>query len=623
MKILIRNRLFWGTVLTLAAGALYGCKDFLNTPAQGVLNQDVLTTKAGVEGSLIAAYRMLDCSNSVQGPGWGCAASNWVWGNVVGDDAYKGSVANDQPPIEDLEVYHWSSGNAESYINEKWSTVYEGVSRANGTIRLLDKVRATKPGEITDAVANSIRGEAIFLRAHYHFEAYRMWGSVPYYRSTDTTDYRLANEAPAAVLNDILVDLDSAIALLPAAPRNGDKGRASSWTAKAYKGRVQMYKGDYAGAVTTLTDVKNNGPYALETSFDHVWTAFSTYQDGSETILAFQASVKDGDPNADNSNYGERLNFPYSGSHFQCCGPFNAPSQNLVNFFLVDATGLPLAMSSSTWNNSNADFAAGSVPAVDPRLDWTVGRTGVPFKDWSTFNYNNSWIRDASYSGPYSPKKNIHEQASGGEANVGWQPQQQNDVHIHIFRHADLLLLLAEADVQTGDLAGAQTIVNQIRTRAGQTAQGCGSADSTVLNRYPGAWPAGCAGDTRLAVSLNGPVAGVYSLTTPWANYRIGLYPAGAFTTNGAAYALKAIQVERRLELAMEGQRFFDLRRWGEATLDSTINSYVASEQNRRAYLKNAAVPLTPRFDWFPIPAIQIELSKGGPTGGLTQNTGW
>ena len=625
MKILIRSRLFLGTtVLTLAAGATYGCRNFLNTPAQGVLNQTVLTTQAGVEGSLIATYRLLDCSSSTNGAGWGCAASNWVWGNVVGDDAYKGSTAGDQPPIEDLEKYDWTSGNAESYINEKWVQEYAGVFRANATLRLLDQVLTEKPGVISATDANGIRGEAIFLRAHYEFEAYRMWGNIPYYRQNDTTDYRKPNETAADALKDILTDLDSAMALLPATPRYGDKGRATKWTAEAYKGRVQVYAGDYAGAVTTLTDVMQNGPYALETSFDHVWTAFAQYQDGPETILAYQASVRDGDPNADNSNYGERLNFPYSGSHFQCCGPFNAPSQNLVNFFQVDANGLPIAMSDANWNTTDAlangpsgDFVGGSAQAVDPRLDWTVGRDGVPFKDWGIFNANGAWIRDASYSGPYSPKKNIHEQAANGEANVGWQPQQQNDVHIHIYRYGDLLLLLAEADVQTGNLDGAETLVNEIRARAGQTAQGCGSSDSTVTDRYPT-----CAGNTQLAVPL-AEAGGIYSLTTPWANYKIGLYPAGDFASKGADYAMRAVQTERRLELALEGQRFFDLRRWGETTLDSAIDNYVAVEQTRRAYLKNAAVPLTSRYDLFPIPATQIDLSKVGTELRLKQNPGW
>jgi hypothetical protein len=606
----------------LAAAAAYGCKDFLITPAQGVLNEETLTTKAGVEASLIAAYRSLDCSNS--SGSWGCAASNWVWGSVTSGDAYKGSNAGDQQPINDIEVFNWSTGEADAYIGQKWSQVYEGTFRANATIRLLDKVLATKPGQITSADANAIRGEAIFLRAHYQFEGYRMWGSIPYYRSTDTTDYKKANEAPAAAINDVLVDLDSAIALLPATPHiAGDKGRATSWTAKAYKGRVQVYKADWAGAVTTLTDVMNNGPYHLQPSFDQVWTAFANYQNGPETILAFQASVRDGEPNAENSNQGERLNFPYSGSHFACCG-FHQPSRNLVNFYAVDAVGLPLALTNGNWNTtaalSDTNFRGGRTEAVDPRLDWTVGRFDVPFKDWGL--PNPSWIRDMSYSGPYSPKKNIHENAANGEANVGWQPQQNNDVHIHLFRFGDMLLMLAEARAQTGDLAGAETLVNLIRARAGATAQGCGlpsdaASAAAELAKYPT-----CAGNTAITVPLT-KVGNVFSVTEPWATYRVGLYPVGTFATQGQAYALRAITYERRLELAMEGQRFFDLRRWGEATLDSVINNYVSVEKGRVPYLGIAAVPLTSKYDWYPIPSTQILLSKVGTEARLTQNPGW
>ena len=313
-----------------------------------------------------------------------------------------------------------------------------------------------------------IEGEAIFLRAHYHFEAYRMWGRIPYYREDDP-DFRKPQEDTTAAIADLLTDLDAAIALLPATPRNGQKGRATVWTAKAYKGRVQMYDHQFANARTTFEDVVNNGPYDLETSFDRVWSAYADAQNGPETIFAFQASAGDGEPGAANANYGERLNFPYAPSHFQCCG-FNPPSQNLVNFFKTDALGLPLAVTSpGTWNNDNAAFVAGSAAAVDPRLDWTVGRDGVPFKDWG--NYSITWVRDQANGGPYMPKKIIHEQGSGQEATVGWQPQQQSSINLHIYRYADMLLMLAEAYVETVNTAGALAIVNQIRARAGVTAQ--------------------------------------------------------------------------------------------------------------------------------------------------------
>src|SRR5438445_1683888 len=439
------NRMFIGMeIVALAIGVTYACKDFLNTTPQGVLNEDALSTASGVEALLIAAYRSLDCSSSSVGS-WGCAASNWVWGSVTSGDAHKGSNLGDQEPVNEIEIYLWSAGDVQDYLNQKWSQVYDGISRANNTLRLLEKVRSSKPGEISDAEANGIRGEAIFLRAHYHFEAYRMWENIPYYTETDV-DYKKSNVG-VDVIGSLVRDLDTAAALLDVKPRNGDVGRATSWTAKAYKGRVYAYAASktpvyWDSALATLDSVRNSNVYALETSFDHVWTGFTQFMNGKETILAFQASVRDGEPAGWNSNWGERLNFPHSGSHFGCCG-FHQPSYQLVNFYAVDASGLPLALTNSNWNTTSAltaaqgdtNFAAGrtgSLAAVDQPLDWTVGRDCVHYKDWGL--HNRGWIRDASYSGPFSPKKNVHEQGASAENNVGWQATQTNDVNIHIFR---------------------------------------------------------------------------------------------------------------------------------------------------------------------------------------------
>jgi hypothetical protein len=602
MKIISKNSLLRGTALViLASAALYGCGDFLQNAAapQGTLNGATLANKAGVEGSLIAAYRALDCTNSTSAD-WGCAVSNWVFASVASDDSYKGSDGLDQPPINDIEGFHWGTGSAASYLNTKWTQVYEGVVRSNSTIRLLKQVVASNPSEISVVDQHGMEGEAIFLRAHYHFEAYRMWGRIPYYREDDT-DFRKPQEDTTAAIADLLKDLDSAIKLLPATPRNAQKGRATVWTAKAYKGRVQMYDHQFANARTTLEDVVNNGPFRLETSFDRVWSAYSDAQNGPETIFAYQASAGDGEPAAANANWGERLNFPYAPSHFQCCG-FDPPSQNLVNFFKTDATGLPLAVTSpSTWNGDNNAFVAGNAAAVDPRLDWTVGRDGVPFKDWG--NYSITWVRDQANGGPYMPKKIIHEKGSDQEATVGWQPQQQSSINIHIYRYADLLLMLAEADVETGNLPGALTIVNQIRARAAVTAQGPGAtrADMAISPS-----------DTRIT----------------WATYRIGPYPAFP----DANYARQAVQFERRLELAMEGQRLFDLRRWGNAA--AVINGYLTGtgaapygsnggrEDARRTY-KTSAEAFTARHRFYAVPQQQIDLSKSGGELTLTQNPGW
>ncbi len=618
MKIGSNYRLLVGTaVLTLLSAGLYGCKDFLsqNSVPQGTLDAGTLANAAGVEGTLIGAYRTIDCTNNTSA--WGCAASNWVWGSVAADDSYKGSTNTDQPPINDIEGRHWGAPDGQGYINAKWQIVYEGISRANATIRLLKSVVASKPSELSAADAKSIEGEAIFLRAYYHFEAYRMWGNVPYYREDDT-DFRKANETQAEVVADLIKDLDAAATLLPNTPR--DKGRAGAWTAKAYKGRVQVYAGQFAAAVTTLQDVKDNGPYKLETSMDHVWTGFKNFYDGPETIFAYQASANDGEPNGNNANFGERLNFPYSGSHFGCCG-FNQPSQNLVNAYRVDAAGLPLLLSSpATWNASNAQFVAGDMTPVDPRLDWTVGRNGVPYKDWGLVKVTNgsdSWVRDVSNGGPYSPKKNAHESASGSEQSAGgWAPTQQNSVHIHLFRFADLLLLLAEAQVETGALAGAMANVNLVRARAAASAQGCGfRSDPTIGAPVQAAYPQ-CASDARIAVPINDP-----SIT--WAKYDVKPY----LVFPDAAYAREAVRTERRLELAMEGQRFFDLRRWGLAYAAAQMNGYIKGEGGRAepafvAY-KSSAEDFTQRHLLFPIPDLQISLSQVNGEDRLKQNTGW
>ena len=599
MKIVSKHPLLTGTaLLILSSGALYGCKDFLTEASapQGTLNEQTLATRNGVEGTLIGAYRTLDCTSATSS-NWGCAASNWVWGNVVADDSYKGSDGTDQPPINDLEGYHWGTPDAESYLDNKWRIVYEGVVRSNSTIRLLKQVVAAKPGELSADDQKGIEGEALFLRAYYHFEAYRMWGNIPYYIETDT-DFRKANGTAAEAITNILKDLDAAIALLPATPRNGNAGRATRWTATAYKGRVQMYAGQYAAALATLNSVRNSGVYALESSYDKVWSGFPEATNGKETIFAYQASANDGEPNGNNSNYGERLNFPYSGSHFGCCG-FNQPTQNLVNNFRVDANGLPLSMTSpNTWNVSNANFSAAIKDPVDPRIDWTVGRDGVPYKDWGLYSTADGWVRDIANGGPYGPKKNAHEKASGAESSVGWQNTQLNSVNIHLFRYADLLLLLAEAMVETGDLNGARLIVNQIRTRASQRAQGPGTAAGNI------------------AVPINDP-----SIT--WAVYRIGTYASFP----DATFARNAVRTERRLELAMEGQRLFDLRRWGIAA--ATLNAYIngvgggAEKSPQRRLYKAGAEAFAARHQWYPIPAIQIELSRVEGADRLTQNPGW
>jgi hypothetical protein len=183
-------------------------------------------------------------------------------------------------------------------------------------------------------------------------------------------------------------------------------------------------------------------------------------------------------------------------------------------------------------------------------------------------------------------------------------------MNMHIFHYADMLLLLAEAYVEEGRLEDARAIVNEIRARAGQAAQGCGlPANVTLADKLLALYPQ-CAGDARIAVPLDDP-------SIAWADYDIGLYPAAGWDQD---FARQAVRYERRLELAMEGERFFDLRRWGIA--QQVLTYYLLVEQTRRPYL-TAAAPYTYRHALFPIPSVQIELSRVDGEDRLVQNPGW
>lgn len=566
-------RLF--VIAFIVMGTLYACEDFLNQPPQGQLDSNVLANQDGVEGNLISAYAMLD---GYAGYGaWGTASSNWTFGSVTTDDAYKGSEPGDQAAVTSLELYQWGSGDADGYLNDKWSVTYDGISRANATLDLLASVE-----EISDSDRQRIRGEAIFLRAHYHFEAWKMWGNIPYYTEEDE-DFKKPNTGTNPI-QQILGDLDTAIDLLP--PSQSDVGRVNEWTAKAYKGRVQVYSGDHAGAISTLNDVVANGPYALEDNYYDVFNAAN--DNGPETILAYQASVNDGQPGGSNGNYSDRLNFPHSGSPFGCCG-FHQPSQNLVNAYKVDATGLPLPISSpNSWNDGDTNPAA--TTPVDPRLDFVVGRDGVPFLDYG--EHAAGWIRDRGYSGQYSTQKTVPAKGHEATSNVGWSSFQLHSQNLHLYRYADLLLLLAEAEAVAGDPNRAIELVNDIRDRAGQAAQGPGNSTADI------------------AVPINDP-----SIT--WATYNVGTYPETGWSS---ADALERVRLERRLELALEGHRLFDLRRWDLA--QDVLNNYTSTEATRREYL-GPAEQFSDRHSLYPIPSTQINLSEVEGENRLQQNPGW
>ncbi|WP_458984740.1 RagB/SusD family nutrient uptake outer membrane protein [Pontibacter sp. CAU 1760] len=554
----------------IAGSVLVACKDeFLEQQPIGALTEGVLKTEAGVKGLLIAAYSLLDGTGSVTN-NWEAAGSNFVFGSIAADDAHKGSDPSDQVPMLIIERYETLPSTG--YLNEKWRTLYDGIARANDVLRIMKEVP-----DMADAAKTRVAGEARFLRGHYHFDARKIFEKVPY---VDETTVNISDINSAKVANDkeiwpmIEADFKFAVDNLP--ETQNEVGRANKWAAMAYLAKVYMYQKKFAEALPLLTQVIENGktplgvPYALEEDFSRIYEIAN--KNNEEIVFGYQSSVNDG-AGAVNANSSEVLNFPNGGgAPGGCCGFFQ-PTQNLVNSYKVDANGLPLL---DTFNNtdlknddgisSSQNFEPDRTTPVDPRLDFTVGRRGVPYYDWGP-HPGSLWIRNQVQMGPYSPKKKVYRKSDVGQYTDGssWTPGYNAQVHA-IIRFADVLLMAAEAEAEVGSLARATELVNRVRERA--------------------------ANESAFVKLENGNLA---------ANYKIGMYP----TFSSKDFALKAIRFERKLELAMEGDRFFDLVRWGIAA--ETLNKYLA--ETERPFLQGARFTAG-QDEYFPIPEQQIVLSQ-------------
>jgi hypothetical protein len=584
----------------------YACKkEFLDIPPVGSLNPSIMGNLEGVQGLLIGAYATLDGYPGNGDGGWGGAISNWTFGSIAADDAYKGSTPDDQPDVVPIE--NWTTNPSNSYVAGKWTNSYYGVQRANDVLRILPIAK-----DISADQATEITAEARFIRGFHHFELKKVFGNVPYIGENITGD----TSSAAAVTNisgsgyvdiwpDIEADFKFAMDNLPAT--QPQVGRINKWGAEAFLAKVYMFQKKYSDAKPLLDELISSGTTSDGIKYDLInyYSNFNPAQNhkgDAEAVFTVQMSVNDGSGNAQNNgqgvangNYGDLLNFPYNAGPGACCGFFN-PSQSLANAYKTDANGLPYLDESynSGGNVDGSDYSG----RLDPRIDLVIGREGIPYLDWGP-HPGDAWIRDPANDGHFNPKKDVYAASQKGTLSSTesyWAATELTANNVNVIRFADVLLWAAEADLALNDPATALSLVNRVRERA---------ADPTGWVYAGGAsYDAG---------------SGTYSpQTTPAANYHIGLYPAGSFSD--PVYAMKAIMFERRLELAMEGQRFFDLVRWGIA--DIVLNAYADHEKTVVPVYVGAHFTKG-KNEYFPIPQSQIDALSSSGTVYLKQNPGY
>ncbi|OFY45862.1 MAG: hypothetical protein A2Z69_00910 [Bacteroidetes bacterium RBG_13_44_24] len=566
-------------IIIAVLGIVGACKeDFLNITPNGALDSSVLGNETGVNALLIGAYAMLDGTSASFG--WESAASNWVWGDIRGMIANKGTDAGDQPDINPIQSFTETATNP--YLNVRWRALYESISRCNNVIVVASA--AVTAGKLSQAKADEFIMQAKALRGWYHFEAWRLWEKIPYVDEKTVQDVLVNTED---VRSKIIADLTEGTKLPNDMKQIGRWNKTVSQVQLA-KAMMQMNH-DYAGALPILQEVKTSGTnpkgvaVGLMPKYGEIFMIEN--RNGVEAIYTVQYSVNDGSGGI-NGGTGEVLNFPYKsgGSPGGCCGFFQ-PAQEFVNSFRTSG-GLPLL--NGTYNLDPVLSDQGLKPAdpftedagpLDPRIDWAVGRRGIPYFDWGVVT-GADWIRDQTYAGPWTMKKQVYKKSQEKVLTdiSSWTSGYTANGY-RMIRYADALLLLAECQIETNDLAGARTNINLVRARAANSDGFVKEADGT----------------------------------TNAANYVISEYPSGApFDTQ--ANARKALYMERKLELGMEGHRYFDLNRWGITVTE--LNRVLAYEtttpwgKNGAMYIQGTAT-VGAEDVTVPIPQRQIDLANG------------
>ena len=570
------KNLFFG-ILAIAIFTVACNEDFLTKEPQASLSGPALANADGVEGKLISAYRTLQGYGMSGGGTWYYSTWAWIFGAISSDNALKGTDAGDQPEHSFIETYDFNTFNVHN--RDKWRSGYWGAARANDVINSVAEAE-----DLSAARAAQIIGEAKFIRGWQHFEMQKMYRTPKYVSEANfSLDDLEASKVPntGKIWAQIEQDFSDAASALPAT--QGEVGRATSWAAKAYLAKAKIYQSDWSGALPILEDIINNGGFTLAAKFEDNYLVST--RNNSESIFEIQYAISSANDNSSNKEIG--LAHPYI-APWGCCGFLQAP-QDLIDFFQTDANGLPLL--DESWKTNHITNPTGANigepignPRVDPRLDHTVGRPGILYKNHHIMQVD--YIRDLTYAGPYFSKKHVAEPEGFGIG--GWGNLTANN--FRIMRLGHVLLWAAEAAVETGQLEKARGYINQLRARAANPA---GFQEGAIQ------------GATRPEYTKTG---------SPAANYVIGEYTA---PWTDAAVARKAVRYESRLETAMEGNRFFDLQRWGVQS--QVLNEYLSRESRYRVYLQGKSFT-APKNEFYPIPTYAIDRSflDGEPT--LTQD---
>lgn len=539
------------TVFAASSLSLTSCDDFLDLKPTGTFTEEQLDDSS-IEGLMASAYAGLEAHFFGNNESFAGPITNWVF-DVRSDDALKGGgdITMEQY-IHQLEVSNVTSDNAVAL--DKWRNNYYAISRVHKAMNAIENSN----------IANKATylGELKLLRAYFYFDLIRIFKQVPYFTENEDPNGKRADEYTRdQIFSFIKQDLVDAYSVLP--EEQSQAGRFNKYVAAAVMAKVSAFTSSWSDVETYANYVIASNKYDFYDNYGDM--SKIEFNNKKESVMAVQFSTAN---NNAHINWSNLLNTTYSeGALFGTGDDFFLGSQNLVDAFATDNNGLPYLDGSDHYVKTTENGDGNYDGNVDPRLDFTVGRLGMPFRGHT---YNKKWCRAYDIYGEYSGKKGLIDPSSPDM--VQGFPWGASALNYCIIRYSDIVLLKAEALIEENkQLDEARTLINDVRKKAQRSIDG---------NYTP------------------------QDLDPFNANYNVGLYPSEGWTQE---YARKAVRMERRLELAMEGNRWFDLLRWNTAV--STVNAYMQSEQRYHTYYAGNSISEDELY--FPVPYEEVNNSNG------------
>ena len=568
------KKIFQYILVAVSLFSVTSCDSFIEVEPEGVIDEQLAMENP--DKMVTAAYSMLgDCRYTYP-------FNLWPYGDVASDDCLKGGSGTTDTGYHPMEI--WSTmTSTPGEFDELWYRLYCAISRCN---RALVSIAEYGEGKLGAETAKQRDAEVRFLRAHFYFKLLTMFRQIPWideevYKNNAQEQTRNDEFTYEQLFQKIIDDFKVAYDVLPAEQQDGgrvNKIAAASYLAKCYltlawgdgyeaTNGVSHINQDYMNKVVEYTDVVKSSKYGYLEDFGDIF--LPEYKNSKESIFAVQCSdYKDDNTTFGRANWSNMLNGCWG--IWSCGWDFHKPSQNLVSAFKTK-DGLP------DFDNfdKTIDYPINGVPTAqkwDPRLFHTVGMPTFPYKYEESYTLTKDNSRTPNTYGYYTSLKEVPQRSKGETYNSPWQAFDMND---YVFRYSDVMLMRAEALIETGQLAEARTIINDIRQRA----------KNSVAKHIQ------------------------YAAD----QCEIALYPDTYFKDKETAR--KCLQWERRLELAMENGRYFDLRRWGIAS--KTLNAYFETEKNDvydgqtyAQYLRDAHY--TPgKNEFYPVPYNQLYYVPG------------